>query len=81
MRQLADIAHPEFKITLFAWNNKYLLKFEDSFLEQTYKVGQLDLSSEADAIGLVHNEIFIEKVKATFALMKTNWQQTLEPLL
>ena len=81
MRQLADIAHPEFKVTLFAWNNKYLLKFEDAWVEQTYKVGQLDLTSEADAISLVHNETFINHVRETFITMRTNWQQALAPLL
>ncbi len=81
MRQLADIAHPEFKVTLFAWNNKYLLKFEDTWLEQTYKVGQLDLTSEADAISLVHNEAFISQVKETFNTMKANWHKALAPLL
>ncbi|RZK15642.1 MAG: hypothetical protein EOO56_22435 [Hymenobacter sp.] len=44
MRHVADIPYPKVKITLLAWNGKYLLKLEQGPLEQTYKVAELDLS-------------------------------------
>ncbi len=44
MRHVADLPHPEVKITLLAWNGKYLLKLEQGPLEQTYKVPELSLS-------------------------------------
>lgn len=44
MRHVADIPYPQVKITLLAWNGKYLLKLEQGPLEQTYKVADLDLS-------------------------------------
>ena len=44
MRHVADIPYPQVKITLLAWNGKYLLKLEQGPLEQTYKVAELDLS-------------------------------------
>ena len=49
MRHVADIPHPAVKITLLAWNGKFLLKLEQGNLEQTYKVAELDLLTGSDA--------------------------------
>ena len=49
MRHVADIPHPAVKITLLAWNGKFLLKLEQGNLEQTYKVAELDLLTGTDA--------------------------------
>ncbi|RZK18157.1 MAG: hypothetical protein EOO56_16625 [Hymenobacter sp.] len=47
MRHVADIPYPQVKITLLAWNGKYLLKLEQGPLEQTYKVAELDMTGIA----------------------------------
>ena len=44
MRHVANIPYPQVKITLMAWNGKYLLKLEQGPIEQTYKVAELDLT-------------------------------------
>jgi hypothetical protein len=44
MRHVANIPYPQVKITLLAWNGKYLLKLEQGPIEQTYKVAELDLT-------------------------------------
>lgn len=56
MRHVADIPYPQVRITLFAWNGKYLLKLEQGPLEQTYKVPELDL------IGLVPPDVEIRQI-------------------
>lgn len=38
MKTLGQIPHPEMLITIFMWNNKYLLKFEAGPYEQVYKI-------------------------------------------
>lgn len=43
MRTLGEIAHPACKISMFSWNGKYLVKFEQGFCEQTYKFEHLEL--------------------------------------
>ena len=43
MRTLGEIKHPEMKISLFSWNGKYLVKFEQGFCEQTYKFEHLEV--------------------------------------
>lgn len=43
MRIVGEIPHPECKITLFSWNNRYLIKIEQGMLEQTFKINQFDI--------------------------------------
>lgn len=73
MRQLAIIPHSEVKITLFAWNGKYLIKLEKGQFEQTYKVSELDLTSEDDIHTLLDAE-FIRAAVARFAGMRDDLQ-------
>lgn len=44
MRVIAELPHPECKITIFSMNQKYIVKFELGNLEQSYKLAELDLS-------------------------------------
>lgn len=51
MRVVREIPHPACKITVFSWNQKYLIKLEQGDFEQTFKVSELDiLESELDEI-------------------------------
>lgn len=68
MRVVAEIPHPECKITIFHWNNKFLIKLELGPFEQTFKISELDLTSEAD-IQKILNEDFIDQAMARFADM------------
>lgn len=73
MRQLADIPHPEVKITLFSWNGKYLIKLEKGPFEQTYKVSELDVTSDDDVRALLDGE-FLQAALARFTVMRTDLQ-------
>jgi hypothetical protein len=73
MRQLADIPHPDAKITLFSWNGKYLIKLEKGQLEQTYKVSELDVTSEADVYELLDAE-FVAAAVLRFTQMRQDLQ-------
>lgn len=68
MRIVAEIPHPQTKITVFSWNNRYLIKFEFGFLEQTYKIAEMDLTSEADLEAIL-SEAFIATVMKRFKEM------------
>jgi hypothetical protein len=68
MRVIGEISHPECKITIFHWNNKYLLKLELGPFEQTFKINEFDVSSE-DALKKMVNEDFISQAMARFADM------------
>jgi len=56
MRVVSEIAHPELKITIFHWNNRYLIKLEAGHLEQTYKIQEYDVDSEEEVKKLVNDE-------------------------
>lgn len=75
MRFVEDIPHPQFKIGLFAWNGKYIVKIEAGPYEQTYKVSELDLSG-ADNLRAMLDEPFLAGVARRFQAMDTDWQET-----
>jgi hypothetical protein len=68
MRTLGEIAHPECKISLFSWNGKYLVKFEQGPFEQTYKFDHLEFDGEADLKDRLTPE-FVREVVTQFKSM------------
>jgi hypothetical protein len=68
MRVIGEIPHPQCKITLFHWNNRYLIKLEQGPFEQTFKIQEYDLASEAD-IKLVVSEEFVQAALQQFNSM------------
>ena len=56
MRVVREIPHPQCKITVYAWNNRYLIKLEDAMLEQTFKIDQFDVVSDEDLIRVLDDE-------------------------
>jgi hypothetical protein len=79
MRIIGEIPHPDCRITLFAWNNRYIIKLEKGYLEQTFKIDQFDLSSEKDLNAIV-NEGFIREAIIRFDAMQESLRNTLENL-
>lgn len=79
MRVLADIPHPQCKITLFAWNGKYLIKIEQGMLEQTYKVNEFDVSDEEEIKKLLDEE-FMNTVLKRFVEMDSALFEAIERL-
>lgn len=74
MRVLKELPHEDFKITLFRWNEKFLIKYEISNFEQTYKIPEMDLLEgvqELETIAL--NEEFLESVANQFEEMQGNF--------
>ncbi len=65
------------KITLFDWNNKYLIKFEDGGMEQTFKVSAMDVLEEASLERLLEGEFF-EQVKERFNEMHRSLQKAMK---
>lgn len=77
MRVVGEIPHPECKITVFAWNNRYLIKLEQGLLEQTYKVNEYDIISESDIYKIV-DETFIQEALTLFESMRSSLGQALQ---
>lgn len=65
MRVVREVSHPDFKITIFSWNNRYLVKLEQGLLEQTFKISELDLTGEADLLAILDAE-FLHQASLRF---------------
>ena len=76
MRVIGELPHPEFKITLFQWNNRYLIKIERGLLEQTFKIDQFDME-EKNLYALL-DRVFLEQVSARFSDMAATLQEALQ---
>lgn len=79
MRVVLEIPHPECKITVFSWNNRYLIKLEQGLFEQTFKVNEYDLSGDSELHKLI-DEPFIQEAIRRFADMNSSLQQTYKRL-
>ncbi len=77
MRVVAEIPHPAVKITVFAWNSKYLIKLERGPYEQTYKISEMDIPGD-DAMKKLMDETFISEAITLFQQMHTNLMSTQE---
>jgi hypothetical protein len=63
MRLVLEIPHPDFKITIFSWNNRYLIKLEQGLLEQTFKIAEFDLTSESELPSVLDAEFLHQATK------------------
>ncbi|RZK67633.1 MAG: hypothetical protein EOO95_02365 [Pedobacter sp.] len=74
MRVIAELPHPECKISIFAMNQKYIVKFEQGTFEQSYKLAELDLSGGGvNDVFEILDEEFIASVIDRFKVMRTDF--------
>lgn len=74
MRVVADVPHPRFKIQIFSYNGKYLLKIELAQFEQTFKVSETDVNGVEDIKRMVTTELLTNCLHR-FIQMRTDWEQ------
>jgi hypothetical protein len=75
MRVLAELPHPDCKITIFSMNQKFIIKFEKGIYEQTYKLSELDITEGVNGVfKLIDNE-FIAAITERFAQMRTDFNK------
>ncbi|HCZ34293.1 MAG TPA: hypothetical protein DHV26_00030 [Cytophagales bacterium] len=79
MRVIKELQRDEIKITLFQWNNRYLIKLEWELFEQTFKVPEWDLTSEAD-LDEILNPDFLNAATNRFREMAASLGQALQRL-
>ncbi len=75
MRHLQEIPHSHFRMGLYAWNNKFILKIETGPYEQTYKISEMDVTTAEEVIQLLDAD-FLERVGQRFGEMATDWTAT-----
>ncbi len=79
MRVVYELSRKDIRIAVFSWNNKYLLKFEQGMVEQTYKVSEMDVLEEKDLENFFSDE-FLSDVQKRFDEMHQSLRNQLENL-
>lgn len=76
MRTLAELPHPDCKITIFGMNQKFIIKFEQGNLEQTFKIAEADILNGVNGVFEILDEEFINKVLDCFVQMRSSFIDT-----
>ena len=77
MRYIKDITNNKFKVSLYQWNNKYIIKVESGTYEQTYKIDQYEVA-DAEEIEKCVDDEFLESVERRFDIMNNDFLESLK---
>ncbi|SMG38067.1 hypothetical protein SAMN05661096_02504 [Marivirga sericea] len=72
MRVIGELPNNFCKISLFQWNEKYLVKFELGLYEQTFKIDEYEVADVEELKSLISDN-FIKKVMSRFDEMHADW--------
>lgn len=75
MRVIAELPHPEFKISILNMNQKFIVKAEQGSLEQCYKIPEMDLTGGVDSVFELLDEEFLTKIAARFTEMRKDYKE------
>ena len=75
MRVIAELPHPDFKITIFSMNQKFIVKMEKGILEQSYKIPDMDLTDGINSVFEILDEAFLTTVAARFIDMGKDFKE------
>lgn len=73
MRTVAELPHPDFKITIFAMNQKFIVKFEQGTLEQVYKIAEADVVDGVNGVFQLIDDDFTASVSRRFEEMRQSF--------
>ncbi|WP_343636611.1 hypothetical protein [Fluviicola sp.] len=74
MRVIADIPHPRYKIQIFSYNAKYLVKIELGQFEQTFKIAETDVNGLEELKRMVTDQLLRNSLDR-FLSMRTDWEE------
>ena len=75
VRVIAEIPHERYKIQIFNYNSKYLVKVELGQFEQIFKIGEMDVNGIEDIKSMVTDEL-LENCLQRFVGMRTDWEKS-----
>ena len=76
MRIIAELPHPDFKISILNMNQKFIIKIEKGSLEQSYKIPEADLTDGVNSVFEILDEEFLKTVSLRFESMKKDFKET-----
>ena len=75
MRTIAEIPHHTFRISVFSYNAKYIVKIELDQFEQIYKINEMDVMGLED-IKMMLTPQFLENCMDRFLSMRQDWHKS-----
>lgn len=79
MRIVATVPHPQLKISIFSYNEKYIIEIEAAQYKQTYKISQDSVNGIEDVKKLCSQSL-IDGSMQRFSQMHTDFKQAFEQL-
>ena len=79
MRIIAEIPHSQFKISIFSWKSKYIIKIELGNFEQVFKLREDEVSGLEDIKKLI-TDSFLEKSLKNFIEMRSAFSESFSKL-
>jgi hypothetical protein len=74
MRLVKDIPHEKYKIQIFQYNGKYIVKIELGQFEQTFKIGETDVFGLEDVERMITQDLLINTLHR-FLQMRSDWEE------
>lgn len=74
MRLVKELPHPRYKIQIFQYNGKFIVKIELGQFEQTYKIGETDVSG-LDEVEKMITQTLLSNALKRFVDMRTDWEE------
>jgi len=76
MRIIAELPHPDFKISILNMNRKFIVKIEQGNLEQTYKIAEADLTEGVNSVFELLDEEFLKTASTRFTEMRKDFNES-----
>lgn len=76
MRIIAELPHPDFKISILNMNQKFIVKIEQGSLEQSYKIPEMDLTDGVNSVFELLDEEFLKQVGIRFLAMRKDFKDS-----
>lgn len=77
MRLVKDIPHPKYKISIFNYNAKYIVKIELGQFEQTFKIGETDVFGLEEVEKMITHDLLKNSLDR-FITMRQDWLNAFE---
>lgn len=74
MRVIAELPHPDCKISIFSMNGKFIIKLEKGAFEQIYKISEIDIPEGVNGVFQLLDSEFIKSATERFSLMRSDFK-------
>lgn len=79
MRLVADIPHERYKIQIFNYNAKYIVKIELAQFEQSFKIAETDVNGLEDVKRMITEDLLNNSLQR-FISMRTDWTEAFKKI-